>query len=372
MPANKGRRGDEYLMTERENYLRNASFSGPEWIPCTIVISDATWDQLRGDLEEVLVRHPTFFPDFKKGERDFDHWQFAPGCRANEDFTDAWGCVWRTAVNGLESVVIKHPLEDWAVLEDYHPPDPLVQGDRGPANWDAVRKRIEREKAEGRLVQGCLPHGFFFMRLQYLRGFENVMVDLASNELRLTRLADMVLEHNQQIVQQWLSMGVDVMEFGEDLGTQTASMISPKTFRTWVTPVYKELMKPCREAGCHVAFHSDGYIMELIDELIDCGVTIINPQDLCNGIDNLAREVKGRVCIRLDVDRQTIMPFGTRKEIRDLIEEEVRKLGSPEGGLEFIAGIYPPTPPENIDALLCALEEFRTYWWDGRAKRSVP
>jgi hypothetical protein len=124
-------------------------------------------------------------------------------------------------------------------------------------------------------------------------------------------------------------------------------------------------MQPCREAGCHVALHSDGYIMELMDEFHDCGVTIINPQDLCNGIDDLAREVKGRFCLRLDIDRQVIVPFGTRQEIRDLIEEEVRKLGSPQGGLEMIAGIYPPTPAENVDALCEAMEEFRTYWWDG-------
>ncbi len=127
-------------------------------------------------------------------------------------------------------------------------------------------------------------------------------------------------------------------------------------------------MKPCREAKCLVNLHSDGYIMELVDDFIECGVNIINPQDLCNGIDNLARNVKGRMCISLDIDRQTIVPFGTRKEIRELIEEEVRKLGSPRGGLEMVAGIYPPTPPENIDALCQALKQFRTYWWDGRGK----
>jgi hypothetical protein len=97
--------------------------------------------------------------------------------------------------------------------------------------------------------------------------------------------------------------------------------------------------------------------------LLDCGVTIFNPQDLVNGIDEIARQLKGRVCIDLDVDRQSIVPFGTRREIRALIEEEVRKLGSPQGGLTMIVGIYPPTPPEHVDALLDAFEEFRTLWW---------
>ena len=32
----------------------------------------------------------------------------------------------------------------------------------------------------------------------------------------------------------------------------------------------------------------------------------------------------------------------------------------------LLAGIYPPTPPRNVDALASAFEEFRTWWSDGR------
>lgn len=54
-------------VTERENYLRNATFQRPEWMPCNISLSAATWKQLREELEDVLVRHPVLFPHFKKG-----------------------------------------------------------------------------------------------------------------------------------------------------------------------------------------------------------------------------------------------------------------------------------------------------------------
>ncbi len=350
-------------LSERENYLRNASMNRPEWMPCRISISDATWDQLREELEEVLVRHPILFPDFKKGKRNYGNWDFGPAHRANEKFTDAWGCVWESSIDGLEGQVIKSPLDSWNKLKDYKVPDPLKQADRAPANWGETAEQIEKARREGSLVSGGLPHGFFFMRLYYLRGFENLMFDIATENVHLPELIELVYEHNKKIVEQWLKIGVDVVTFGEDLGTQTASLISPKGFHKWVVPVYKRLMKPPREAGCQVYLHSDGYIMELMDDLIECGVTIINPQDLCNGIENLAKYVKGRVSIDLDIDRQKIIPFGTRKEIYSLIEEEVRKLGSRQGGLSMIAGIYPPTPPENIDALCEALEEFRTYWW---------
>lgn len=354
-------------LSERENYLRNASMAGPEWIPMGVSISGATWNQLREEAEDVLVHHPVLFPDFQKGRQDFNVWDPGPAYRAGERFRDAWACVWLTSMDGIEGVVVEHPLDNWARFDSFSPPNPLVHGDRGPAGWESARREIEEKKEKRIHSIGFVPHGFLFMRLTYLRGFQNLLIDLVEEDPRLLRLIDMLTAHNRTIVDQWLSMGVDVVNFGEDLGTQKAPIISPAMFRRWIAPAYKALMQPCRDAGCHVVLHSDGYIMDLVRDFMDAGVTILNPQDLCNGIDNLAREVKGRMCIQLDIDRQKIVPFGTRNDIFDLIEEEVRKLGSPRGGLEMVAGIYPPTPPENIDALCCALEKFRTYWWEGSA-----
>ncbi len=353
-------------LSERENYLRNATMTGPEWMPCNVGISAATSDQLREELEAVLVRHPSVFPDFVPGQVDYDSWDFGPARRKGEVFTDEWGCQWRSAIDGIEGVVINFPLADWTALDSYQVPDPLVQADRAPADWEKVRQNIEAARKADKPVTGGLAHGHLFMRLCYLRGFENMMMDMATDEPRLGRLIDMIVGHSLVTIDQYLDMGVDVMSFPEDLGTQTASIMGPRAFERWIASAYRKLMGACRRAEALVHMHSDGYIMDIMDEILACGVDIINPQDLVNGIDNLAEQVKGRVCISLDVDRQSIVPFGSRREIHDLIEEEVRKLGSPRGGLELVVGIYPPTPSENIDAVCEALEDFRTYWWDGR------
>ncbi|HOJ34295.1 MAG TPA: uroporphyrinogen decarboxylase family protein [Candidatus Hydrogenedentes bacterium] len=353
-------------LSYRENYLRNASFQYPEFIPMHIGISNASWDQWRSEMEDVVVRHPSIWPGFEKGKRDWDHFDFGPAYTKGVPFRDAWGCVWETDINGIEGVVKESPLSDWANWDNWRAPNPLETADRGPVDWGQRRRDIEAAKQRGDLTSGGLPHGFFFMRLTYLRGFENMMVDMATEHPMLWKLIDVLYEHNRIIVDQFLEMGVDMMSIGEDLGAQNSSIISPAMFRKYCRPTYEKLLQPCRERGIHVMLHSDGYIMDLVDDLLMSGVTILNPQDLCNGIENIRRELKGRVCIRLDVDRQKIVPYGTRQEIRELIEEEVRVLGSPQGGLEFICGIYPPTPPENVDAVACAFEEFRTYWWDGR------
>lgn len=351
-------------LTYRENYLRNARFQGPEYIPMSLAISGASWDQLREDLEDVLARHPWMFPNFRKGQRDYDHYDFGPGHRAGQRVRDPWGVVWATPVNGLASVAVEHPLADIRALDRYSPPTGLDGVFRTPYDWDRALENLRRAKREGRLVSGGLDHGFLFLRLSYIRGFEGLMLDMAEDAPHLPRLIEMCNAPNRAAVAEYLKIGLDVLNLGEDLGTQTNSIISPAMFRKWIAPGYRELMEPCQRAGTLIALHSDGYILNLMDEFAALGVDIVNPQDLCNGIDNLVREVKGRFCIRLDVDRQFIVPYGTRADIRALIEEEVRKLGSPQGGLEFICGIYPPTPAENVDAVLEAMRDFRTYWWD--------
>jgi hypothetical protein len=85
-------------------------------------------------------------------------------------------------------------------------------------------------------------------------------------------------------------------------------------------------------------------------------------QDLVNGIDNIAREVKGRVALDLDIDRQHITIDGSPRDIDDHIKECVLKLGSVEGGLSLCYQPWPPTPIENIKAVFDAMEKYCGYY----------
>ncbi len=67
-----------------------------------------------------------------------------------------------------------------------------------------------------------------------------------------------------------------------------------------------------REHGVHVFLHSDGHILEIAEDLVKAGVSILNPQDLVNGVENIKNKLKGRVCIDIDIDRQKVVPFGKR------------------------------------------------------------
>jgi uroporphyrinogen-III decarboxylase len=168
-----------------------------------------------------------------------------------------------------------------------------------------------------------------------------------------------VLTHNLTLLRKWAELKPDLIGMGDDLGTQTALMVSPRVWRTYLLPAYREQFKIMRESGAQCYFHSDGCILEVIDDLIQAGVSIINPQIGANGLDNLVTACKGRVCVMLDLDRQNILPFGSPQEVMDHVRETVEKLGSPSGGLMLLGECQPNVPLANIEALCQAMEQFR-------------
>lgn len=93
--------------------------------------------------------------------------------------------------------------------------------------------------------------------------------------------------------------------------------------------------------------HTDGHILEIIPDLMDCGVNVIN-QVRANGLDNLVDVCNSKVCVDLDLDRQ-MFPFCEAADIDAHVREAVIKLGSPEGGLWLSAEIGPDIPLENFD-----------------------
>jgi uroporphyrinogen decarboxylase len=138
--------------------------------------------------------------------------------------------------------------------------------------------------------------------------------------------------------------------------------MSPATFRRHLCPGYERMCQLAREAGAETYMHSDGHILELFDDLMAAGFSVINPQVGCIGIDRLANLYKGRVCLDADIDRQQILPHGSPEQVRKHVEEIVRKLGSKDGGLMMIAGVYADVPLQNIEALAQAMEEYQYHY----------
>ncbi len=347
-------------MTPSENLRRAVRFERPDWIPMTFHINPACWNHYPHDaLQELMVDHPLLFPGYQPVETVEPH--FTPVQLKDHPYTDGWGCVWETMEDGVTGMVHQHPLADWSAFETYEPPDPEVSNGLVPIDWDAIARNMSERKGRGELVKAGLRHGHTFLQLIDIRGYENLVFDMADEEPRLWRLIEMIEAFNLTLVERYIELGADWIGYAEDLGMQVGPMLSPDHFRKYIKPSYQRLMAPARDKGLIVHMHSDGDIRSLVDDLIDGGVEVINLQDLVNGVDWIAERFAGRVCIDLDIDRQDIVPRGTPEQIDALIREEVEKLSTPQGGLMMIHGMYPGEPLENAKALMDAMERYAGY-----------
>jgi len=346
----------------RENFLRTIEMRYPKWIPCRVVISAATWNKYREKLEDILVKYPEIFPNFKKGSVKFGEFGLR---RKGNVYIDRWGCVWKFAIDGIQGQVVKHPLDDWRKLRNLRIPDPEEGLIYPPTtsgtpvlSWHLIEENVRRAHEEGRLAVISFPHGFFFQRLYYLRGFINLMMDFVRRPPELYELIELLTEYNLELIKRALKLKVDIITFGDDLGCQDRMPISPKTFEEFILPSYKRMFSLIRRAGVHVYFHTDGHVMEVVDYLISTGISVLNIQDRVNGINNIKAKCKGKVCIDLDIDRQHLLPFGSRNQIREHIRKVIIELGSKKGGLMLTADIYPDVPLNNIDSVCQAMKEF--------------
>lgn len=346
----------------KSNQHRAIFFEKPDYIPMRFGINDSCWHHYPQEwLIEQMLRHPLLFPNFEPPKLPFMP-NYGVYARKDEPFTDDFGCLWVTADDGITGTVVKHPLADWDAYKEYVFPNPECQMGIGSIDWDDTKKCLQERRARGEFVSAGLRHGHTFLQLSDMRGYTNLLYDMMDEEPLLWDLIERLEAFNHEIVRHYLEIGVDIIEFPEDLGMQVGPMLSPEQFRKYIKPSYSRMMQSARDKGVPIHMHSDGDIRTLVDDLVDSGVAIVNLQDQVNGIDWIQANLKGRVCVDLDIDRQNVTVFGTPKDIDQLIHDEVEALACPDGGLCMIYGMYPGMPMENVVAVMDAMERYAQWY----------
>lgn len=345
-------------ISERENYLRAIEFKNPEWIPMTLEFTSAVWDRHGKDLATLLQEHPLVTGNHHRGYHPFHDTD--PICVQGMTYRDDWGCVWHNAQGGIIGRVIEHPLQDWSAFRNYLPPDPHKQ-----YNWAALKRKTEDDREKGFLTT-ALPESFaqggFFDRMIMLRGFENLLMDFLDQPPQLPDLIAMLLDYNIRYLQKWLEIGVDIIWHHGDIGSQNRLLFSPGIFRRYLKPAYKTLFKIAREAGTHVWYSSDGHVLDVVDDLLECGVSLHDPQVRANTINGIRDYYKNKLCALVDIDEQ-MLPFCSPQDIDNQISEVVQKIADPRGGLMIFAIPSHDVPLRNIEAILVAWERHCFFDW---------
>jgi len=205
---------------------------------------------------------------------------------------------------------------------------------------------------------------------QTLRGWEKFMMDLALNQRFAEDLMDKLVEvhlKNLEVYLQAVGDYIQIIQMGDDLGTQNAPQISPDMYRELIKPRHKNIYQYVKKHSQLFLFlHSCGAIYELIPDLIDAGVEILNPvQTSAKNMDPEKLKIEFGDKITFwggGVDTQHVLPEGTPDEIAAQVKERIR-IFAPGGGFVFtpVHNIQANVPPENMVAAYDTVIKARNY-----------
>ena len=307
----------------------------PETIPVSVSVLPAAWIRYGMEMQLLADQYPQFFNGLKM---DLDHIEdhLAPSYRKGI-YIDEWNCEWHNEHAGNEAIVVGHPVR---------------------TEEDVFRLEIPACR------DGRLPHGFMYLRLLDLCGFENAMIWFAEEGETIRTLIDKVLEYNLYQVAAVLPHMDEIICFGDDLGMQKGLAIGAERWRKYLKPCFRKLygMVKAYKPSQLIYMHTDGCIWEIMPDLIECGADIINPQFRANGLENLVRVCRRDqiIPINLDLDRQ-LFPFGTCSQLTDHVAECVESLYLPQGGLGLNVEFNDDIPLGNMATILDAVEKYRHY-----------
>ncbi len=331
-------------MTGRERVKAALTFSGPDRIPRDLWSLPYIPLFEPEQLEEVRSRYPM----------DIGRPELSPGSSRKEmerlkeagTYEDAWGSTWKVGEPGVLGEVRRPALEEWAEMDDFQPPWSTVE-DR-----DVGRVNSMCEESDQFMLSAVC--GRPFERLQFLRGTENVYMDLAMESDNLMELLDRVHEFYLADVRSWAESKVDGVFLMDDWGTNQSLLINPEKWRRLFKPLYREYCEIIHDAGKFAFFHSDGFIEPIYGDLVEVGIDAINSQLFCMDIEKLGEHYGGEITFWGEIDRQHVMPFGSPEDVRSAVERVHEALGGEEGGVIAQCEWGKDNTRENVEAVFDA------------------
>ena len=176
----------------------------------------------------------------------------------------------------------------------------------------------------------------------------------------LSDLMDKLCDYYEKQIAKLLEIGVDCIHFGDDFGTQENLIFSLDIFRAHFKPRYERLMKPIRDAGVKISFHSCGMVEKLLPELKNLGINSIWPQLPLYDMKKFADELRDmQIALAIHTDRANTMTYGTPEDVKALVRKEFEIFRPDKGGSWFYIEPDNGMPFENIKALIDTVYEYR-------------
>ena len=239
-------------------------------------------------------------------------------------------------------------FKSFEIYENWEPPDP---------HWEArisgfLAGREIQEKLNNEIFSipstGCLMEvswqGFgleLFSRLLARRKqAKKVFDDRGKFTLELVKI---LAEKDAKIVLLW-----------DDYGYKNGLFMSPRNYRTYVFPWLKQICDAAHKRDCKILLHSDGDLIEIFEDIVNCGIDIINPIESTTAnpeydIFKLNEKYGDKITFAGNLSPM-MLTLGDIAEIEAYAKKLIREL-APGGGYIFSSG-HSINPAVTVDRFL--------------------
>ena len=281
--------------------------------------------------------------------------------RDERTYSDALGIVSRIGEAGWYEEWVSGPLvstdgEDLSAIDSFYFPsvnDIIVADD--------YAEKIQAAKDDGKLVRAGVANPY--KTAWQLRGMDNVLMDYLVNRPFLEALDDRIYAQYTERMVRAVRAGVDMIVMIGDVAMQDRIIMGPDTWREVDKPRMAKFVAACRAENpdVHMFIHSDGNIMDIMDDIVEIGFDVVNPiQPECMSPIEVKKRWGDKITLHGGISLQEALIKGTEDDIRAEVNELIDTCGR-DGGLVMFPSnvIQPDTSPENVVACYHAAKDFK-------------
>lgn len=314
-------------VTPKENFMKLVGGGCPDYVPFYTMMGEP----YLGEAADAMMMAPFF-----------DDTSFTPGG------TDMWGVKYVAASSNTgptmpdTRTIMLEEISDWSKVIKF----PKMNDIDLERCYQEGLKTFDRSRTALKMGPGLMP----FQELVAMMGFTNGLIALYEDPEEVSAMLNAMIDHIEPTFEKILDVyKPDLWYMLDDTCAKEAPFFSVETYRKVFKPIYERLAKPANDRGIPIVFHNCGKCEDFIDDMVDFGVSILEPMQESNDILAVKEKYKGKLSVVGGWDWGVRIP----KNYPEYDEEELRQgirdvidLYSPGGGYGFIGWpiSYPGDP----------------------------
>ena len=168
--------------------------------------------------------------------------------------------------------------------------------------------------------------GKIFTASWMLMGFDNFCISIYENYPLIKKVFEKIGKIQFEVFKNIIeTKSIGAIAAVDDIAYSEGLMISSDIFRDNLFPWYKKMGEICKKNQIPFIYHSDGNILEIIDDLIDCGFTAIHPvEEKAMSIREVYKKYGGSLCLLGNIDMDVLIrcePGDVRKLVMKNLQD---------------------------------------------------